>query len=329
LKPEIALYYYPTNVVLIDDNEVFLSSLTQVLELKAPHLNYNFYSDPIEALNKVNSNYRYLMEKQSSSLDAYQMNAGQFIFDVLNKGNQLRTKDKRPEEISVLVVDLDMPGLDGIELCKKVHSPNIKKILLTGVKDMDRVITAFNESDIHFYINKGDNEIENTLQRAITKLQYEYFLDVTSKIKSEAISGSTSLFTDPAFANYFISLKHSLNVKEFFFEPYPARYNLELFNGSRSLLLVYTEDEIEEHIQVLKEENAPESLINSLVIGEAPYFWTADGFYEADHPDKDQWSTHKASIIEGKQQYRCALIDQAITKQEKIIRPHKSNKTVH
>jgi CheY-like chemotaxis protein len=329
VKLEIALYYYPTNVVFIDDNEIFLSSLTQVLELNSPHLNYNIYSDPVEALQEVNHNYNKLSENQSISLDAYQLNASQFIFDILNKGHQLKSRDNRPEEISVLVVDLDMPELDGIEFCKQVKSPNVKKILLTGVKDMDRVITAFNDSDINFYINKGDDNIESTLQQAIAQLQYEYFLDITSKVKSEAISGSTSLFNDPAFSDYFIKLRQSLDIKEFYFEPYPARYNLESIDGSKSILLVYSEDEIEEHLQVMKEENAPEHLINALVLGEVPYFSTADGFFEAQHPDASRWVTFKSTVVQGKQLYRCALVDQEVSKALKTIRPHRPNNTVH
>lgn len=329
MKSETALYYYPTNIVLIDDNETFLSSLRQALQIKSPHLYYDTYSNPLKALEKVNENYTKLLQQHSVSLDSDQEHASQFVFDILNKGNQIKTNRNRSDEISVLVVDLDMPGIDGIELCKQITSPNIKKILLTGVTATDRVIDAFNNADIHFYISKSEEDMDSLLEQAIARLQYEYFSDISSKVKADAIAGSKTLLSDSVFAQYFSGLRTSLGIKEFYFEPYPTRYNLELLDNSKGLLLVYSEEELQEQIAVLKEEEAPETLINAIQAGEVPYFTTADGFYEAQHPDVNRWTTYPANVIQGKQRYYCALLrDSNIPQKKHYIFPL-SNKSVH
>lgn len=306
---EIALYYYPTNIVLIDDNELFLANLAQTLSMKSPHLQYRTYSNPLEALENVNGKHQQQLRHHKVYIDSEQEHASQFVFDVLNKGRHVKTAKGRLDEVSVLVVDLDMPGIDGIELCQKVDSPNIKKILLTGVAATDRVINAFNNDDIHFYISKGQEDMDVQLEEAIHRLQNEYFLDISSKIKTDALSGSTNFFSDPAFADYFATLSKQLGVCEFYFAPKPSRYNLKLNNNNEVMLLLYTEKEIDEHIAVLKEEDAPAYLIESLQKGHVPYFSTADGFYEAQHPEVDNWLTYPATIIEGQQRYRCAVLN--------------------
>lgn len=328
MKPETALYYYPTNVVLIDDNQAFLSALSQSLYLTSPHLQHDTYSNPVEALEKINASYIQWQQQQLTHPDPDQENASQFVFDVLNKGAQLKGNQQDADEISVLVVDLEMPGIDGIEFCKKIQSPNIKKILLTGTTETERVLTAFNNDDIHFYISKAHDNMDVLLEQAIARLKYEYFLDISSKIKSEAISGSATLLSDPAFAQHFSQLHQTLNIKAFYFEPAPARYRLELMDGSTSLLLVYSEEDIQEHLQVMQEERAPEHLMKAISNGHVPYFTTADGFYEAQHPDADSWKVYSANIVEGRQPYFCALLHHDLPSSHRVIIAPSSN-SVH
>lgn len=328
MKPETALYYYPTNVVIIDDNPVFLSSLSQALQLTSPHLQHDIYSNPAEALEKINANYTQLQQQQILHPDPDQENASQFVFDVLNQGNQVKTKSCRSSEISVLVVDLDMPGIDGIEFCKKIQSPNIKKILLTGTTETERVLNAFNNDDIHFYISKSQDNMDTLLEQAIERLQYEYFIDLSSQIKSDAVIGSSTLLSDPAFASHFSYLYQTLKINAFYFESSPARYNLELHDGSHALMLVYSEEDVKEQLQVMKEENAPSQLIDEVRAGNIPYFTTADGFYEAEHPEAHNWITYKANVIKGRNTYYCALLHDS-TISHKYSMPSPSTNTLH
>ncbi len=328
MKPETALYYYPTNVVIIDDNPVFLSSLSQALQLTSPHLQHDIYSNPTEALEKINANYLQLQQQTITPPDPDEENASQFVFDVLNRGNHVKTQALIANEISVLVVDLDMPDIDGIEFCKKIQSPNIKKILLTGTNETERVLNAFNNDDIHFYISKSQENMDTLLEQAIERLQYEYFIDLSSKIKSDAVTGSSTLLSDPAFASHLSYLHQSLKINAFYFESAPARYNLELSDGSHALLLVYSEEDLKEQLHVMTEEGAPSHLIAEVQAGNIPYFTSADGFYEAEHPDASRWITYKANIIRGRNTYSCALIHDGISSQPHVI-PYSHTKTLH
>lgn len=332
MRPEIALYYYATQIVLVDDNLKFLTALEQVLNLANPDLEYTSFHIPQQALEEINENYRLQLQQQtvSQGTDDEEI-VSQFILETLNKGSEISSSTNRNKEISVVIIDLDMPNIDGIEFCRQIKNPNIKKILLTGIATPTRVIEAFNNADIHFYVNKSEENMDRSLSEAINRLQYEYFLDMSSKVTSEAIVGSAPILSDPALANYFEQLSNSLNVLEFYYQPYPSRYNLKLPDDQKSLLLVYTEYEIKQHIKVLEEEDAPGYLMESLETGEyIPHFTTADGFYEADHPDASLWVTHKADIIVGKQKYLCGVIDANIPETPMpSVTPITPGKTLH
>jgi hypothetical protein len=84
---------------------------------------------------------------------------------------------------------------------------------------------------------------------------------------------------------------------------------------------VYSEEDIKEQLQVMSEEGAPQQLMTEVQAGNIPYFTTADGFYEAAHPDASHWVTYEANIIHGRHKYSCALLHNDIAKNLHAIPP--------
>ncbi|QEA31368.1 DNA-binding domain-containing protein [Secundilactobacillus malefermentans] len=64
-------------------------------------------------------------------------------------------------DVNIMLVDLLMPGISGIELIKKVHQlkPTIRFIMISQVKDSDLRAEAY-EAGIEFFIDKPINVIE-------------------------------------------------------------------------------------------------------------------------------------------------------------------------
>jgi len=59
-------------------------------------------------------------------------------------------------KISVVVTDLQMPSMDGLTMLKiaKEKYPDMQKIILSGYTQLNQVLVAINEGDIHKYITK-------------------------------------------------------------------------------------------------------------------------------------------------------------------------------
>jgi CheY-like chemotaxis protein len=303
LKSKIPLFFYPAQIVFIDDNPDFLASLEMVF---SPEYNLRLFDDALAALSYINTP----VTGQKKITPELCGDSDKWVKQVLNHSHLKRRNNERDMEISVVVADFSMPGLNGIEFCKKIANPAIKKILLTGHATPSDAVNAFNENIIHYYIKKSDENMLEQLTNAINKLQNAYFQDLTSHIKNAAVDINTPFFADAVLADYFQKVCNDLDVKEYFYLSNPSRFTLQSRNGTESLCLIYTEEDIDEHLKILEEEEAPADLIQRIASHQfIPLFTSEDGFYE---PESFNHSVqlYPAQKVIGTTNYYCAVISQ-------------------
>lgn len=80
------------------------------------------------------------------------------------------------EEFAVVVSDLNMPEMDGIQFLSRVHesAPDTIRILLTGYADVDSAISAVNDSNIFRFLTKPVHP--DTLSKALKASLQQYKL---------------------------------------------------------------------------------------------------------------------------------------------------------
>lgn len=319
MKPELALCYYPTAVAFIDDSQSFLSAIELAMSTKFTCITF---SDPIRALNHSNNLNKVNWNAYTNNDYSYASDSEQFIKNTLNLSVNKITDSGRYDEISVVVVDYDMPEMNGIEFCKKLKNPNIKKILLTGQAGSDDAIKAFNNNIINYYIKKSDDDLFENLSRAIQELQNRYFLDISSYIKIRAIDNKKSLFNDAKLSEYFSAIVRDYDIVEYYFLTNPPRYKLKARNGKTSLFLVYSRYDLNEQIRVIKEEAGPAWLLDCLKSGMyIPYFKSQDGFYDPESFD-DKNTIYIADVVQGQETYYCAHITEDSKPLEPVLTPN-------
>ena len=93
-------------------------------------------------------------------------NSGQEALEILKK-----------EQVHVIVTDMLMPGMDGIELLKIVREkyPNIVKIVLSGYMDMPALQEEFNQGEI-FRVVPKPWKIEEGLKKDVLEAIDHYNL---------------------------------------------------------------------------------------------------------------------------------------------------------
>jgi response regulator RpfG family c-di-GMP phosphodiesterase len=78
------------------------------------------------------------------------------------------------EAVDVLVSDIDMPGMSGVELVGQVRRafPEVVRILLTGRGSMESALRAINEGEVHRYLTKpwDEAELREVVAQAIQRL---------------------------------------------------------------------------------------------------------------------------------------------------------------
>jgi DNA-binding NtrC family response regulator len=96
------------------------------------------------------------------------------------KSGQKALEILQKEEVHVIVTDMCMPGMDGVELLKNVREkyPQIIKIILSGYTDMSVLQEEFSKEEIFSFIEKPwklEADFKKVIQQALDhyELQYE------------------------------------------------------------------------------------------------------------------------------------------------------------
>ncbi len=305
MNSKIPLYFYPTQIVFVDDNPQFLETLTLAF---SHQFNVRSFDNTDAALKYINEYQREAKLVAKDEKPKLQGDSDAWVKRVLTHQNIKRFDEMRVKEVSVLVVDYSMPTMNGIEFCEKINNSAIKKILLTGYATPAEAVRAFNNNTIHYYVKKNDENMLQELEDAIHQLQHAYFNELSSSQKAEAIDSETPFFADPKLAQYFEDTCESMAVAEYYYLSNPSRFELRTKSGNTLACVIYTEEDIEEHLQILQEEGAPEEICKAIASRKfVPLFKTADGFYEPGM-NNPKSAIYPATHVQGVVNYYCAVV---------------------
>ncbi len=306
---EIPPFYFPSMVMFIDDNRDFLENMSLRLDTG---LAFRLCDSPVKALATLNG-----LSEQPSLIERF-FSVSHHDEDIplsrhvieLNLKNILREvhNEHRFEQFSVVVVDYDMPEINGLELCRSLNNPLVKKILLTGKADEKVAVQAFNQGLIDRFIQKQDPDIGPILNRAIIDLQLAYFDDLGRMVMDALELGSHSFLRDPAFIEEFRKICNKHNIVEYYLTSMPDGILMLDAKGTPSLMIVKNEENMLSHFEIAYDQAAPPDLLNALRSNEmVPYFWRTHGEYG---PYCQDWESYlfPATQLKGRELYYYTVI---------------------
>ena len=239
-------YYFPTTAVFVDDNPSFLRSLA--LELPE-ELAFQTFENAEAALERIN--------RTSSAPPLYQRcftqiglpgasaNATEKLIHLDLSQIELEISNtERFQEVSVVVVDFDMPAIDGLEFCKRITNPRIRKILFTGVADEKIAVQAFNAGIIDRFIIKSQPDAVSAVRKAVLELQQRYFEAISETLRATLMLNPPPFLTDPAFERLFADLRDKRKLVEYYLVANPGGFLTLTDQGDLYRLVVVSEDEV-------------------------------------------------------------------------------------
>jgi CheY-like chemotaxis protein len=216
MKNIVPALKYPTSVVFVDDQKDFLDVLSDYFFDKQY---CKYYCDPLEASDFIIKNIiKTPFEERVIKLanpDKIEERKISVNLDLIKDEMKFPLKS---QQISVVVVDYEMPTLNGLSFCKLISNPNVYKILLTGKADDKLIIDAFNNGVIDVYIPKLSPNLLSDLHKQIKIGQDHYFLNYTGLTNSIILmdTESKSYVNTPQFINFFNKLISEKDIEEFY-----------------------------------------------------------------------------------------------------------------
>jgi CheY-like chemotaxis protein len=302
-------FHFPTTVAFVDDSLQFLSNLSLQLDSR---LAFRLFHSPFSALIELNgaSSVPPMVERffsiyQHRGDTSYARHVIDLSLDMIHREVH---NERRFEQVSVVVVDYDMPEIDGLEFCRSIKNPAIKKIMLTGKADEQIAVRAFNEKIIDRFIRKQDVDVMSLLNRTIAELQQEHFQQIEHMLSDALAVGSHMFLRDPGFAQRFEEIRKSLGIVEHYLSCAPDGILMLDMAGTAHLLIVQTEQMMQGHYEIAFEQEAPEELLEQLRSGRSlPYFWKTAGNYS---PIYEDWQPclYPATEFKGQDWYLYTLV---------------------
>lgn len=178
----VPLCYFPSLVLFVDNGHDFLlNAMLQLSEQTA----YRLFDSPIDALDFI-STYRHSYKVMwhhcfSEYRDACLVSGAEMDIRLAPIHAEIYNP-YRFSELSVLVFDFNIRGMNGIDFSQRVNHTTIKKLLLIDEDKETEALEALEKGIIHAYVCKQDKNFIEIMNQQITKLQLSYFISMSNHI---------------------------------------------------------------------------------------------------------------------------------------------------
>jgi len=305
----LPLFYFKPTICWIDDDELFLRTAAfslgsdyECLTFDNPNKAIQYFKNYQSYLSSV-SFMRELVESDSfggARNCPVDVNIGQI--------KNLETMHDKLHEITVAVIDYNMHGMNGLELCKLLKTYPCKKILLTGDATHYEAVKAFNEGLIDQFIRK-DDKTADILKATIDQLTQHYFHDASKVIIANMEASKSSVVTDPVFVDFFNVWCRENRIEEYYLINRQGSFLVKNNEGMFAHFVVMSEQDNAEFI-ALHDEAIDEvgSLLSQVEKGLLiPFFGESQDSWTVDLSDWDKYF-YPAQTLKGKQNYYWTVV---------------------
>ncbi|GAB4391992.1 MAG: response regulator [Gammaproteobacteria bacterium] len=286
--------YYPTKVIIVDNPFGFLANLSIQLE---PSLCCQVIKLPYLAFKAIEQVYTPTAIHENSSL-LTQINAPKSVVHQIAqdednaitnwKISMLHHEVYNPlrfNDISVVVVDFVMVGMDGVQFCKRIQDPSIKKIIVVPKVFEKLAMQAFNRGIIDCYLRRDDPNLVNLLEENINILQRRYFVDISYQILKTFNQPFNSWLHEPKFASFFKHICNEYQIAEYYLTELSGSFLLLDADGHSKCFIVKSADDMRQLYQIAKRNHASLEILSHLQkCAKVPFYW------QQGDPNELHWS---------------------------------------
>lgn len=304
------LWYHPTRVMFIDDDEKVLKALMRRVDPKFPSL---AYKNPNDALTYLKKSILPLEQLSKTIISDINISEGKHLFTE-NIAVDFRPLRANLNELNrfmffvTVVVDKVMNKMDGLEFCQTVRSLNlpVKLVLLTGNAGADEAVAAFNDGIIDAFIRKSPDMVDE-INHHLKILSFQSFCDSSIQLIGP-IANKFSLLANLDFSSFCKQLFKEIDVVEYYILDSSCSYFLVTATGQTKILLIkQDEDFIDAYDIASTELTSNEETLSALKERKKFPFTFTDSYFTS---DPNTWKENMVAMRkEEKLNFYYALVD--------------------
>jgi len=299
----LPLFKYPVTIVWIDDDLLFLKTIKRTL---GKYCSIKTFNDPEEGIQFIKSYSPFLSKikflRACTEHESYDTLSHMPVDLNIKKLSELFLNTDRYDEISILVVDYKMPGMDGIEVCRFLKNFQMKKILLTGEADHPKAVNAFNEGIIDRYIRKDTQNLSDQIKEHINSLNQQYFYENTRLLLSHLEVEQRLPVSDPVFISFFNKLCEERKIKEYYLIDKYGSFCIVDEDKNIFYLIIHTEKTLNTFVEVYRDAKWAQDLLEKTKRHElVPFFGINREAWEV---NENEWDScfYKPYVLDGENQ---------------------------
>jgi len=311
-------FYHPIKVIFLDDNRAFLDTLE--LEFN-DCINMQTFTNPDAVLCMLN-HHREDINKSIltlvNNLDVDTTTDRVVGFEI-NKILDIIYDKTRFNNTAILVVDYEMPNINGVDFCLKLKGKNIFKIMLTAEADKDTAIKAFNNGAIDKFLLKTNENLYRELAAAIVELTHNYFKKSSQTIIHGYNNSINSLFNNEAYQQLFKKIWLDTQAVEYYMVDNSGSFLFLDKNAVPTWLILRHVKDLHEQLELFQGYDVEDEILLSLSKNEKMLFLPSEKEYKK---PVNEWINY---LFEAKQlddNYYYSVVNSRITdsiKWDKVV----------
>lgn len=290
-----ACFYHPISALFLDDSDSFLAALELKLHEKVKMITCTNADEAIQILNssQENNNSDIFESVNKSEVDTA---TGYLINLEINKIHKLIYNKFRFDFIAMLIIDYQMPIINGVDFCRHINNNPICKIMLTAEADKNIAIDSFNEGLIDKFLLKQDENIYDELISSIKELKQRYFSHLSQVIIESLGKNFRELLIDDNFQKIFSNVFEKSKAVEYYLIDSQGSFLFLDENGIPTWLIIRSHQEIYEQISLLEGLGGPKEMIDFLKNKEKFLFLFSEKDYKKSITDWPQFLLNSQNL---------------------------------
>lgn len=305
----LPVFYYPSTIVWADDDALFLNAAALLFDENYPMKTFinpkdclkffEAYSSPLSDISFLKGcvEHEYYHTVDHSPVD--------FNVPALSV---LESHSSKNQEVSVIILDYNMPEMSGIELFEKLRHIPAKKILLTGEANHHNAISAFNNNIIDRFIRKDSPTIATEIKEYVSSLMQQYFRERTQPLLSHLEADYLLPLSDPKFVTFFQDWCRDNFIIEYSIIDKNGSFVVIDKEGKRSYFIVHTDRSLDAFVDLHDDVSEAKDFLGMVVKREGiPFFGVGKEAWEF---VVKKWEKYffVSKVFNGREKYYWTLI---------------------